>query len=369
MTVLVLVLHSILAYPSWGKFDPSDYTHTSTGPIIDPMKWNGFNLPPGLLNNFFMALMFFISGLFVWKSIVKKGPAFFLKDRGLRLGIPFVISLVVIMPLAYYPSFLMTGSKVDFFSYWLGWSWTSGPAWFISMLLAFNLIAVGCFGYLSRSPGALPAVVFTKPLVFFFTLLVLSLASFIPLMYLFGPFKWIYINQLVIGQASRVLLYLVYFFAGVAVGAHGIENSIFTWDGPLSGKWFVWVIASVFSALFLIISLAAMQLNGTDPWEPRAGWLQLGVSITIYCATLSLTFLAIFLRFANTRFALIDSLSDNAYGIYLVHYPFVIWSQYVLLGSSIHPALKALVVFCLSLVLSWATTALLRSIPVVRKIL
>ena len=49
--------------------------------------------------------MFFISVLFVWKSLVKKGPIHFLKDRGLRLGIPFVISLTLIMPLAHYPTF------------------------------------------------------------------------------------------------------------------------------------------------------------------------------------------------------------------------------------------------------------------------
>lgn len=112
-----------------------------------------------------------------------------------------------------------------------------------------------------------------------------------------------------------------------------------------------------------------MHLNATEPWEPRDGWLQLGISITIYCATLSLTLLAIFLRFANTRYAFIDSLSDNAYGIYLVHYPFVIWSQYALLNVSTPPALKAMIVFGLSLGLSWGTSALLRSIPNVCKIL
>jgi len=368
MTVLVLLLHSMLAYPTWGRLEPSYYL-ISTAPIIDPIKWNGFDLPPTLINNFFMALMFFISGLFVWKSIAKKGPAHFLKDRGLRLGIPFSISLVVIMPLAYYPSFLMTGSKEDFFTFWMGWSWNSGPAWFISLLLVFNLIAVGCFGCFSKSSSALPAVVFTRSSVFFLALLALSLAGLIPLLYLFGPFQWIYLNQLIIGQASKLALYLVYFLAGVAVGAHGIENSIFTPDGPLSRNWFYWVIASVFSTLFLIISLAAMHLNATDPWKPSTGWLQLGVSITLYSATLSLTFMAIFLRFVNTRNALIDSLSNHAYGIYLVHYPFVTWSQYEMLDSTIHPALKAFIVFCLSLGLSWATTALLRSIPTVRKII
>lgn len=43
--------------------------------------------------------------------------------------------------------------------------------------------------------------------------------------------------------------------------------------------------------------------------------------------------LAIFLRFGHTRMRIMDSLCQNAYGIYLVHYLFVIWLQYFLLPA------------------------------------
>ena len=369
MTVLVLVLHAILAYPTWGKFNPADYADLSAAPIVDPAKWKGFDLAPLLLNLFFMALMFFISGLFVWKSLVKKGSIHFLKDRALRLGIPFVIALTVIMPLAYYPSILMTGATADFFSFWMGWSWFSGPAWFISMLLAFNLVAVVCFWIFSKSTSALPAIIFTNPLVFFLALLTLSLVGFIPLLYLYGPFLWIAFGPLLVGQACRVLLYLVYFCAGVAVGAYGLDKSILRQEGPLSRQWFFWVIASLFSALFLLMTFSSMHLDPSAPWTAPAGWVNLGFSMTFYCAVVSITFIALFLRFVNTRYSITDNLCDNAYGIYLVHYPFIIWSQYSLLGSSMPAVSKALIVFIVTLGLSWGTSALLRSIPGVRKIL
>jgi hypothetical protein len=48
-------------------------------------------------------------------------------------------------------------------------------------------------------------------------------------------------------------------------------------------------------------------------------------------ATLSV--LAMFLRFCGTRVRTMDSLCENAYGIYLVHYLFVIWLQYLLLRA------------------------------------
>ena len=369
MTIFVLILHDIVAYLSWAKFDPADYVDHTAPPIVDPNKWGGFDIVAPLLNLFFMALMFFISGLFVWKSLVKKGSVHFLKDRGLRLGIPFIISLTVIMPLAYYPSFLMSGATTDFFSYWAGWSWFSGPAWFISMLLVFNLVAVVCFWVFSKSTIVLPAIVFTKPLVFFLTLLTLSLAGFFPLLYLFGPFQWIAFGPLLIGQGCRFILYPVYFFAGVAVGAHGLDKSILMQEGPLSKQWFFWLIASIFSALFFLITFSSVHLDATVKWAAPEGWVKLGFSMTLYYTTVSITFMALFLRFANTRYSIIDNLCDNAYGIYLVHYPFIIWSQYSLLGSSMPAISKALIVFIVTLGLSWGTSALLRSIPGVRKIL
>jgi len=79
--------------------------------------------------------------------------------------------------------------------------------------------------------------------------------------------------------------------------------------------------------------------------------------------------LLVFNLLAAIRHPWIDNLSDNAYAIYLMHYPFVIWSQYVLLGSSMPATTKALVVFGVSLGLSWGTSALVRSIPGVRAVL
>jgi surface polysaccharide O-acyltransferase-like enzyme len=91
--------------------------------------------------------------------------------------------------------------------------------------------------------------------------------------------------------------------------------------------------------------------------------------MVLYSATLSMAFLALFFRFVHVRYPWADNLSDNAYGIYVVHYPFVVWTQYLLLSSSMPATSKAIIVFSVSLGLSWATSALLRSIPGVRAVL
>jgi len=365
--VLVVFLHAILAYPTWGSFNPAHYVG-STAPIIDPQKTAAFDLVPVLLNSFFMALMFFISGLFVWKSLAKKGAASFLKDRWKRLGIPYVLALAVIMPLAYYPSFLQTGVEENFLSYWCGWSWISGPAWFLSTLLVFNLLAAIVFQIAGHSRRAVPDALVTQPGAFFLALITLSALGLMPMLALFGPYTWLKWPPIVIGQASRPLFYAVYFFAGVAVGGRGLEATFLRCPGPLSRQWWVWLMASIIAGLLLVVTLASIKLDPSVPWTRPAGWWLRGCTTVLYSATMSMAVLALFLRFVQVRRGWADSLSDNAYGIYLVHYPFVVWSQYALLGSSMPAPTKALLVFGVSLGLSWGTSVVLRLIPGVRAV-
>ena len=121
-------------------------------------------------DSFFMACMFFISGLFVHDSLARTGPASFLRHRAWRLGVPFLLSIFVLMPIAYYPTFLryhLPGTTdFNFFHFW--WHtltigpWPSGPAWFLWVLLALDAIAALIWsvapGASKRSAGAILAL-------------------------------------------------------------------------------------------------------------------------------------------------------------------------------------------------------------------
>src|SRR5712675_1062372 len=132
--LLVLLHHSVINYTWFGHGDP--------------MRWLGFDLVVLFNDSFFMAFMFFISGLFVRDSLMRKGSAIFLRDRAWRLGVPFLISVFVLMPIAYYPTFLryhLPGTTdFNYFHFW--WHtltigpWPSGPAWFLWVLLAFDAL-------------------------------------------------------------------------------------------------------------------------------------------------------------------------------------------------------------------------------------
>src|SRR5246127_962922 len=149
ITLLVLVHHSVVNYTYFGH---GDHAH-----------WLGFDLVVLFNDSFFMACMFFISGLFVRDSLARRGRANFLRDRAWRLGIPFLLSIFVLMPIAYYPTFLryhLPGTTdFNFFHFWgrvftVG-PWPSGPSWFLWVLVAFDALVALLW---SIAPSAIPAL-------------------------------------------------------------------------------------------------------------------------------------------------------------------------------------------------------------------
>ena len=56
-------------------------------------------------------------------------------------------------------------------------------------------------------------------------------------------------------------------------------------------------------------------------------------------------------------------MQNEAYGMFLVHYPIVLWLQYGLFDFDVPAIVKAAVAFALTVALSWAATRALRMIP------
>src|ERR1700722_12823209 len=129
ITLLVVLYHSVL-----------NYTYYGIGG--DRMRWLGFDLIVLFNDSFFMACMFFISGLFVHDSLVRRGSLNYLAGRAWRLGIPFLVSIFVVMPIAYYRYYQ---SEFDFLHFYFHMvttgPWSSGSAWFLWVLLALDATA------------------------------------------------------------------------------------------------------------------------------------------------------------------------------------------------------------------------------------
>jgi surface polysaccharide O-acyltransferase-like enzyme len=366
--LLVLLHHSVV-----------NYTYFGSG---DRMRWLGFDLVVLFNDSFFMAFMFFISGLFVRDSLVRKGPAIFLRDRAWRLGVPYLISVFVLMPVAYYPTFLryhLPGTTdFNFLHFW--WHtltigpWPSGPAWFLWVLLALDALAAIVWLVAPRMIQAFGQLIFAarnRPIAAFAVFLVGSVAAYLPMHLAFGDSSWLELGRFPLPiQTSRVLLYAGYFFTGVGVGAVSLRAGLLEEGGELAKRWLVWL---AFALVFYgaILGLVYVHHNWVADFNsPPLTWrLGYGLAFAMFSAAMAFTVSAFFLRFAESGFSLLDALQPSAYGVYLLHYIFVIWLQYAVFDYSFPAGVKFAIVFAGTLSMSWALTVVLRKIPVVARMI
>ena len=180
----------------------------------------------------------------------------------------------------------------------------------------------------------------------------------------FNAFYWSSYGPFFV-QTSRLLHYFVYFVVGIGIGAYGINRSLLAADGKLDLGWWLWMTVAIIA--FMVntgIGLTAMR----SPSSPRAWEAAAAFTYTLACAASGLFFLALFTKLMQRRSAIWDSLSSNAYGMYLIHYPFATWVQYALLKTHRPAIAKGSLVFLGILALSWCVTVALRRIPAIRKV-
>ena len=368
--VLVLFHHAVLAY-TLSAFINFDNPVATATPVVNEQRWPIFDLIVVYNETFFMPLLFFVSGMFVWQSLARKGARKYLVGRLTRLGLPFVIGVVFLTPLAYYPAQLqvgmITGVDAGYGAFWLemvrSCFGTAGPLWFLWMLLAFDGLATLLYRILPL-PGDFirkrATFILGRPVALFGAVFGISIAVYLPMAILLGPLKWIGIGPFH-AQVCRILLYLVYFLTGTVIGAYGIDRSEFRSDGAIVKRWWEWLtVGLIFYIVFVIMVVIVTDKDRTLVSE---------MAFVICCCATVFGMTGLFLRFAKRRVGIFDSLSQNAYGIYVVHYAFVTWLQYLLLERGLAPGVKGIGVFAGTLILSWGTVAAIRRIPAVAKVI
>lgn len=368
ITLLVLIHHSVV-----------NYTHFGEG---DRMRWLGFDLVVLFNDSFFMACMFFIAGLFVHESLTRRGAVGYLRRRAFRLGVPFLISVFVLIPIAYYPTFLryhMPGTTdFNFFHFW--WRtisvgpWPSGPAWFLWVLLAFDILAVAIWSMgreILAGLGRAIAALRERPATAFGAFLILSIVSYVPMRLAVGDGAWFEPGHYPLPiQTSRVLLYPAYFFTGVGIGMVSLRAGVFSEIGGVVKRWPLWL---AFSVLFYgaILLLVYARHNWVDSVSnPPLAWkVAYGLAFASFSAAMAFTVLTISVRLTHSSLRLLDAMQPSAYGIFLVHYIFIVWLQYVVYDPAWPAGVKAAVVFAGTLGGSWLITIWLRKIPFIARML
>ncbi len=362
LTLVVLFHHSVIPYTYFG--------HT------DPKFWIGFDAVVLATDSFFMAMFFFLSGLFVWPGLVRKGPFSYLRDRLLRLGLPFAICALTIIPIAYYAIALRQTPDVSFADFW--WKtvtvgpWPSGPIWFLWVLFAFDLVAsLLCW----LRPNLLDPINrlslrgSERPAEFFAVMLAVTAILYIPGRVYFGAGSWFEFGPFSV-QHGRVLLYATYFFFGAGIGAAALDRGLLSADGRLAKSGWGWLITALVPyCLMWVLVYVKREILGNPLRLPDWYEASYGLFFAAFSVTIMFAILAYFLRFKRSGWSILDPMQGEAYGMFLVHYPIVLWLQYWLFDVDVPAVVKVMVVFVLTVALSWAATAALRKIPGATRVL
>jgi Acyltransferase family len=362
LTLVVLLHHSVIPYTYFG--------HT------DPQSWIGFDAVVLATDSFFMAMFFFLSGLFVWPSLAHKPAPIFVRDRFLRLGLPFAVAAFTVIPLAYYAIELRQQPDVSFAAFW--WKiitvgpWPSGPLWFVWVLLAFDLS--GCLLY-SLSPRLVEPINrvslrgHDRPTEFYLFLLAATAIVYIPARVYYGANHWFEFGPFSV-QSTRVLLYAMYFFVGASIGAANFDQGLLSSNGRLAKSGWGWVIATLvpYGLLWGLIAIKR-EILGNPSVLPNWYEAIYALFFVAFSAAMIFAILAYFLRFKRSGWSMLDAMQADAYGMFLVHYPIVLWLQYWLFDYHLPAIIKATLVFLLTAISSWAATEALRKIPGATRVL
>lgn len=371
VTLLVLAHHAVIAYlPGLPPVRPFHEPPLlwSAFPVVDPHQpCAGFGLFVLLNEQFFMALMFLLSGLFVAPRLRRKGAARFLSDRARRLGLPFVASILLLAPLAYYPSYRLAGGDPSLIAFARTWTslptWPAGPAWFLWVLLAFDSLAAALHRW---NPDALDALAeragraATKPMGSFWGFVAATTVGYLALALPLGVERWLALGPFTV-QGCRIALYALYFVAGLAIGAHGVDRGLLAADAGLVRRGRLW---GLFALLGLILGGASLGAAGT-----LAGNVVGGIGYALSAASISAWLLALVIGRARQPKPLWDRLAQLAFGMYLTHYIANSFLQWAMLPAPLPGAVKGVIVFAAVIALSAGATAVLRRIPALRAIL
>jgi peptidoglycan/LPS O-acetylase OafA/YrhL len=373
--LVVLAFHSVLAYlasapATTPSFDRPPFQWRSF-PIVDGQRFVGFDLFCAWQDVYLMSLFVFLSGLFIWPSLVRKGAKGFLGERLVRLGVPYVVVVGLLMPIAQYPTYLQTADDPGVAAYWRHFLalpfWPNGPAWFLQVLAVAGLAAAAlycCARPFGQAMAVFSASAEQRPARYFSVMLLLALLAYVPLALAFGPWRWAELGPFSV-QLSRPLHYAFYFFAGLGVGACGLDRGLLAVDGPLMRHWRAWLVAAL-ASMAAWIAITSQTIGRATP-VPFTLDLAVALSFAIACGISCLFVLAACLRFGGRPLGLLDRLKNCAYGIYLVHYVFIVWLQYLLLSAPWPAIAKAAAVFGGTLVLIWSLAAAALRLPYVAR--
>ena len=359
---LVIIHHVGQAYGSTGGAWPYSYPGDRVQSLGLLFMFNA---------SFFMGLFFFISGYFFPASFDRHGAREFITDKLIRFGIPLIFGAFFIIPVIEYAKYLHYTNTIDFQDFyvrhWLGYAPDSAVhrqvfniahLWFIEHLLVYAVLYAALRTALRKLAPAF-SISATRDVRLYVIILYIAALGFVThLMRTSWGFpidRWIFFLGFIQVEPAHIPQYLSLFILGILAYRGSLLESLTT---PRNMLWFVPSLG--------IYIITVIQFCTTGH---QSAFFLRDYREAILCVGLCIGLLALFRTYFNSKGNIMQILSDNAYGTYIIHLPVVVALQYAFDPVQASALTLFLVVSFLSVIGSFLASFLIRLIPGVKRVL
>lgn len=354
--------------------------------VKDPARADIYDCLHLIVDTFHMAILFLLAGMFVIPSASRRGIANFLKERWLKLGIPFIMGVILLVPPQTYYKYLQSHDYISYWAYltdhvfkvdWYASSifefdyplltgdLASSAFWFLYFLMLLTLVALfvwKCMPFVIQGLRHFCDWMIRHPLKGYFTVSLISVGLIIIAEFFWGARFSASFWKLFWVRGNLFMLYCLYFSLGIGMQAAGYLDENREWLRKLSNSWFLWMAFTLILAATYVWYCLAFYDEGAfsydilihfhrgGTWEnvwpvmADAGpltWIRALLHGFLYNA-ITITLIAVFYRFLNHENTFWLSLTAASFGIYIFHEPICVGVVYYLTDSSLPIFIKFL---------------------------
>jgi len=321
MILLVVGMHAAVTYSPFGNWYYRD------GAATDRLSALAFGTFQAFLQAFFMSLLFAVSGYFACASLLRKGPASFLRDRAIRLGVPVLLYMLAIGPAT--ECFVARSWRMPPSSSF-GREWfrhivdgrvlgESGPLWFCVALLIFSAVYAVLQGVTPPAGHRTTGEGEGDPTLAAMLAFVLAMAAGTFAIRLIVPSGKAVFNL----QLGDFPQYVLMFAAGVHARRTGWLDRLSASSGR---RWATGGVLLGGLAWVLIIGLGGALQGKTQAYG--GGWTWQAAAKALWeswvCVSFSLRLFTLYRARFDTQGRLTRWLSANAFAVYVFHPPILI---------------------------------------------
>jgi glucans biosynthesis protein C len=361
----VLVQHLNDTYGSAGSWMYRDPAATDMFTSTFLTTLNSIGMAAG------MGFFFLLAGYFTPASYDRKGGTSFLRDRLIRLGLPWLVYSLLLEPLVVYIAHGLPGSFWSFYPTYLHRvdSIADGPIWFVELLLYFSILYVA-WRSLARSRPQAASGTGTVPgyWAIFGFILALGLGSFVvriwwPQYYQPSPFNL---------PMGYLLQYVCFYVLGIVAYR---RNWLFKLTPRMGRNWsLIALLATLpFYGVAVPYVLGGGTAGGQAGIELAGGFHRLSLAYTLWesfvIVGVCIGSLVLFRTRWNHQGSLAKGLAAGVYTVYLIHPLVLVGFSYAFHVVTLYPLLKWGIAVLITLPLCFLASGLIRKIPLVNRVL